>query len=123
MPIRILFTLVPEPLELTLEPTVDRSATLRSLLARVCPHIGKSEIRRPGLPFRLRGCAGVPPYGPGQQLLVCFNLNGDQRRLARPDSTRGRQLVRLEELRVRQGSIDENDILIPPRFTLLAEVR
>lgn len=74
----------------------------------------------------LSGCEDVPAFrrtAPGRQLLVRFNLNGDQRRLAGPDSTRGRQLVRLEGLRVRQGSIDENDILMPPRSTLLAEVR
>ena len=58
-----------------------------------------------------------------QELLVCFNLDGEERRVSQPESVNGRQLQQLDGFRARQGVIDEADIILPPRSTLIAEVR
>ncbi len=62
---------------------------------------------------------------PEQTLLLCFNLNGEERRIARHELGRfnGRHLEKLDGYRAPQGTIDAGALVLPPRSMLIAEVR
>ena len=60
-----------------------------------------------------------------QTLLLSFNLDARQRRIAHKDLAplNGRRIEKLDGFRAPQGSIDGDALVLPPRTMLIAEVR
>ena len=59
-----------------------------------------------------------------QTLLLCFNLDGEERHIARNelDTFNGRRLEKLDGYKAPQGAIDGEAMVLPPRSMLIAQV-